>query len=512
MTIQRFRHATAPQSLKYTIKLIGDGIKNGTSYVPLRQYAAGIASRARSRDFLSQVGELFKDITEKRWRYVFDPVGVEMVATTGNVIHGTILGFTETPPNRGYGDCDDISVASGGALQAMGIPVRIATLAKPGGRNLFDHVFVQARIPKVGWVSFDPVGYPKHGLGWTAPHSRIAFWDLDGNLMSARGMFPGQLKKEFKQMKGFQGLGAIEEGNMSLQGFDESMFQDYGLANYGLATRDTREPSDWSKYGLINFGAEIDRPFGMIDGESLGLAMEYDQDDFVGSVDGSPLVRTKMLEMCPREIAHIRATGRPRLGMVALSDDGDVYQWSEVPGMGGFFKKLRKKIKKVTGRVIKRVSKVAKGISKFSKKMISAMPGGKYLIKIYNKVKKIGMKLTKPLKKLLGSKFGKFIAPIAALIPGAGPVVATAIYAMRRKGQLDKVLKKFKIKRDKKGRPLFKSGKQAKAFKKSLTKTAKKHMKPVKRQKRPQKMPPRQIRKGSPAHRQILSGLGIVDG
>lgn len=292
---------------------------------------------------------------------------------------------------------------------------------------------------------------------------------------------------------------------MSVAGFAETNFPDYGLENYGLASIDSREPEDWSKVGLLGFGAELDRPLGMIDGASLGLAMEYDDDDFVGFAGGSPLVRTKMLEMCPTEIAHIRRTGRPRLGTVAMADDGDIYQWVEEDGLGGFFKKLRKKVRKISGKVIKRARKLRKGITSAAKKMIKKLPGGKYLVKVYDRVKAVAMKVTKPLKKLLGSKFGKFLAPIAALIPGAGPVVAMAIAGMRRAGQIEKIAKKFGVKRDSKGRPKFKSGKQAKAFTKALTRAAK-----AQRKKRRGPSSRRLIKRGTPEHSRRLRGYGLA--
>ncbi len=296
---------------------------------------------------------------------------------------------------------------------------------------------------------------------------------------------------------------------MSVAGFSESNFQDYGLENFGLASVDNTEPQDWSRMGLLGFGAQLDRPLGMIDGENLGLAMEYDEDDFVGYSGGSPLVRTKMLEMCPREIAHIKRTGRPRLGTVAMSDDGDIYQWTEVPGYGGFFKKLRRKFRKVAGKIVKGVKKVGKGISKFSKKMIKKLPGGKYLVKIYDKVKKVGMKLTKPLKKLLGSKIGKYLAPIAAMIPGAGPVIAVAITGMRQAGKIKKIMKKFKVKRDKKGRPKFKSGKQAKAVQKALVRAAKRHT-GKKGRRRGRRKSARLLKRGTIPHARRLRGLGLA--
>lgn len=204
MKVKRFRHATSPQSLKYTIKLIGKGIKDGTGFVPIRQYAAAVASRAPSRDFISQLGEIYDDFTKNRWKYVFDPVGYELVGITGPVIFDSILGFGVTPPSRGFGDCDEATAGIGAVAQNVGFPTRMVTLAAPYSRKLWDHIFPQVLIPKKGWITADPVVYPKHGMGWTAPNSRIAAWDLNGNLMAFGGHYPGPLKKMFKQMIRFR--------------------------------------------------------------------------------------------------------------------------------------------------------------------------------------------------------------------------------------------------------------------------------------------------------------------
>lgn len=293
---------------------------------------------------------------------------------------------------------------------------------------------------------------------------------------------------------------------MSFAGFSYADFEDFGLANYGLASTNNSELEDWSKYGLLSFGSALDSPVGMIDGGEVGLAMEYDDDDVVGFAGGSPLVRTKMLEMCPREVAHVRRHGRPRLGAVALGDDGDVYQWQEVPGYGGLFKKIRKRVKKSIRKVAGKVRKVRKGITKYAKKMIKKLPGGKYLVKIYDKVKSVALKVTKPLQKLLGSKVGKYLAPIAALIPGAGPVIATAITVMRNAGKIDRIMNKFQVKRDKEGRPLFKSGKQAKAVQRELAAAARKATK----KKRKKGLGSPLLPVGSPEHEQVLAGYGLV--
>ena len=134
MRVKRFRHATSPQSLRYTIKLIGQGIKDATGFVPIRQYAGVVASRAPARDFISQLGELYDDFTKKRWRYVYDPVGYELLGITGPVIFDSILGFGVTPPGRGFGDCDEATAGLAAVAQNVGLRARMVTIAAPGSR------------------------------------------------------------------------------------------------------------------------------------------------------------------------------------------------------------------------------------------------------------------------------------------------------------------------------------------------------------------------------------------
>lgn len=514
MTVQRIETTTTPEALRKTIQLIGQSIKSGAHYVPLRQYAAAKAAEAGPRDFLGQIEKIYEDVVKNRWRYVYDPLGVEMVATTGDVLYNTVLGLGQ-PNQRGFGDCDDIACAMGALAASIGLEPRIVTISKPGSNKLFDHVFTQIKIPRKGWISVDPVGHPAHGLGWTAPHERYAIWDLDGKLRGFGGNYPGIISRDFKEMSS-AALGKIQEvRSMSFAGLSENNFPDYGLANYGLAGTDNEEPADWSKYGVLGFGAYT-RTVPIID-DSMGLMMEYDNNDIVAYDGTTPLVRTKMLEMDPREIAYCRRFGRPRNRAVALSDDGEVYQWNEYGGLGGFFKKLFKKakkaVKKVVGAVKKGVKKVVKGVSSAAKKLIKKLPGGKYLVKVFDKVKKIGMKLVKPLAKYLGP-IAKKIAPIAALIPGYGPVISAALYKV---GKIDQILKDYGVVTDKKGRPKFKSGDQAKKVTAALEKAAQEE----KRKKKQGSNIPlaekqhiktgRLLKKGSTRHARKMASMGFAD-
>lgn len=447
LKVSKHYASSTPGALKKTIQLIGEGIKNGSTYFPLRNYAAGLATTAAPKDYLGQVAAIYNDFV-KRWRYVNDPHGVEAVVTSGDAILSQVLGADARPGQRGYGDCDDAAVAMGSLLMAIGRPVQIVTTAPPNYPGLFGHVFVRAFVPRRGWITVDPVLYPKQPLGACAKNKRLAIWDLNGNLLAAKGRFP----KTFSRMSG-------EEGQETMENFP-----DYGLANYGLAGTDSAEPIDWSRTVIKDFGC-YSNSLGMVS-DASGYLMEYDEDDVIPNSNG--LVVTKALELAPNEYQYFQANGNFRPGTVALSDDGDVYAWEPTPVGLGFFRKIFRRAKKRIKKFAKRAIKMVGGISK---KLVKALPGGKYLLKIYGKVKKIAKKIVKPLAKYLGP-LAKKLAPIAALIPGYGPAIAAGLY---KTGQIAKVISKAGVAISKKtGAPKFKSGSQASYFKKLLAQAAKK--------------------------------------
>jgi len=543
LTTRLYFAKDSPAQLKKTLKLIGQGIRDGSRYHPIRSYAAGVASTAGPKDYLGQVKAIYDDFV-KRWRYVHDPKGIEWVTVSGPAIFNQVLGFGSPPGQKGFGDCDEATSGLGACLASCGFNLRICTISPPGKRALFTHVFPQVFVKKLGWISADPVVYPKHGLGYTPRHSRIAYWDLDGNLIGASGDFP---RSRFKRMLRVNVDGADlaaaepQEGQqMSFAGLHNGQFEDYGLHHFGLAGMDNAEPLDFSEYGAREFGAYIDDPMPMINGDSFaGLMLEYCDDDVIGFDGDQPLVRTKMLEMHPEDMRAVYTTGKPRPGAVALADDGDVYQWVEIDGLGGFFKRMFKKVRKGIRKVRKGIRKVVKkvrkgvrkgikfvkslpkkvfrGIGKMAKKLIKRLPGGKYLLKIYGKIKRVAMKVVRPLMKIVGP-IAKKLAPIAGLIPGYGPVIKAAL---AKAGKFAEVAAKFGVKTDKKGRPRFTSGKQAKAFQAGLRAEAKRMKKSGKarqiahgkwnRKKMPLVRPAAMVaaRPGSTKAKQILRGYDL---
>jgi hypothetical protein len=452
LRVSRYPVSSPLEAYKTTIKLIGQGIRDGSTFFPLRQYAAGLATTAGPKDYFGQVGAIFDDFTKNKWRYVKEPG--EIVATSGRAIWQNILGAAARTGQRGHGDCDDATAALGALFSAIGLPVQIVTSAPVGAKTLFTHVYPRVHIPRVGWIAADAVGYPTQPLGWQPPALRRAIWDLDGKLIAVCPNSPAM-----------QGLAGTDETEKKKGANMPTEYPDYGLDRFGLAGTDAAEPLEFAgNYAPSEFGA-YSPVWGLHNIYDDTVLAEVDDDDTDAmSYDGSPLVRTRILEMDPRDYAMFQATGSPRMGAVALADDGTVYQWTQ-EGLGrGFFKKLFKRIKGA-------VKKVAKKVSGIAKKIIKKLPGGKYLLKIYGKIRAVAMKLVKPLMKFVG-KYAKKLAPIAALIPGYGPAIAAALYTA---GKIATVMQATGVMTDKKtGRPKFKSPQHLVAFKKTLEKEAEK--------------------------------------
>lgn len=502
---------TTPAQLKFTLKKIGEGANALTRYLPAIKHAQRLASKAQPKDYIGQVHQIYNDFI-KKWRYVFDPHRVEMVHVSGPSLWGEVYGANRNRKagEHGSGDCDDAAALMAGMLGAIGLKTRIATTSPPGHPQIFSHVFAQGYIPNRGWITVDPVGYPKHGFGWIQPHQRIAYWNLDGKLIGANGSLPKNFRLNF-------GLSGESRGiEMSLAGLaaaNENAYPDYGLEKFGFAGTDNEEPEDWSKNVLVGFGAYVNQ-MPVIDGSHI--LMETDKEDELGETG---LVRTKMLEMAPEDMQQIQRTGFPRPGSVALADDGEIYQYTpNYDGLGGWFKRLRKRIKK-------RVRKVAKRVRGIGRKLIKKLPGGKYLLKISDKIHKISMKLVRPLARVVG-KWAKRLAPIAAFIPGYGPVIAGALMAA---GGIAKIVNKVGARIDRiTGKPKFKSGRQAKQFKRLLEREAQKmkrsgqarrivqqtFRKRKVRRRRPRAVfpgfkPMRLLKRGTPQHAAYMRGMGL---
>lgn len=305
---------------------------------------------------------------------------------------------------------------------SIGFPVRIATTAEPSAPagNMFGHVFPQALVPGLGWITVDPVLHPHRKAFATAPHSRIAFWDLSGRLLGYSGNVQGGLSGPQYNGDKMEYNGAYGQG-----GFPEHQWKD--LSGFlGLETSGN-EPAPWETVGLKDWGY-LAASLGIISGDEFPMPPV----EVIPDRDG--IARTPMLELSPRDYKHMKVWKVPYHGMMALGDDGTAYQYDGSLG-AGFFSRIFRRIKKG-------IKKVASRIKKGIRMVISKMPGGKYLLKIADKIHKVAMKFVRPLMKFVG-KYAAKLAPIAALIPGYGPAIAAGL---RVAGKVANLMNKWDVK------------------------------------------------------------------
>jgi hypothetical protein len=455
--------------MKATIGIIADSIVQGSRYLPIRNRAAALATKAPEKDYYKQAEAIFHDFV-KRWRYVKDPFGRELVTQSPAQIYKLVMGGRSTDPGVGLGygagDCDDAAIACGAQLAAIGQPVRIcvtAPLGSPPGAAM-SHVFVQSLTPSHGWTTCDPVVWPLHGYGYTAPYSRIACYDLTGKLLSTAGNVRNlqgvadpqhikktNIKKEKTKMSQTQTTQIIP---------DLSQWQDYGMAGIDYDAQQS-EPLDFREYGIKDFGIHADR-LGIIDGCGLGLAAEVETEL---TPTGEFRSWTPAIELSEADYNYVRRYRMPYRGMLGLGDNGAIYEY-QYDGLSGWFKKLFKKAKKF-------VKKGLKAAGKLGKKLLKKLPGGKYFVKLGEKLWAISKKLVKPLTRFVG-KYATKLAPVAALIPGYGPAIAAGLHTA---GKIAKLMQEHGVStHGKKGqarRLKFENKKGISSFKKALERAAK---------------------------------------
>jgi hypothetical protein len=501
-----FQTASTPEQLKLTIRLIGKAIRSGAVYLPIRHLAARTATQAPPKNYLLQIKSIFDGITRKWWRYTYDPKEAEVLTLDGPRIYQLTLGGGK-PNHSGYGDCDDITIAGGALLRSIGMDVQICTTAPPRSPFIFNHVFLRTKWPKgKKWLYFDPVLFPKQGLGAITKHERLAIWDLNGNLLTKQGKFPPR----FDEVMALYGVDRAEErdnhptgelGGSSMYGvkptpywgfasggpsggsspsysdfydyteqsglFGEDEIVDESNPQHMAALQSDEVLPDFSRSGIVGFGC-YSGLMGVINGDQTPYIMaEYDDTDEIGDTG---LVRTKHFEMDPADIAHIQQYGVPQMGALALADDGEIYEYVQSPdGLGGFFKKLFRKAKKAVRRVRKRIKKGVRKLGKRIKKFVRRTAFGRFLWKVGSKIFKTAMKLVKPLLKMVGP-IAKRIAPIAAFIPGIGPAVSAGLMLT---GKVYDIAKKVGVVFDRFKKPIIKNKSQARAFASLLAKEGK---------------------------------------
>ncbi len=466
---------------------MGRAARAGSIYLPIRHLAGRATANARPKNYNDYINAIWHAITKRWWHYTFDPKGAEVLTLDGPRIYSLTLNKGR-PGRGGYGDCDDIAIASSALLGSIGMDTQLVCTAKPGSPFIFDHVFIQAKPPNSKkWITFDPVLFPKdQAPGNIAPHGRIATFDLYGKMLAKKGNFPPRFNEvmnlygidQADQVEtiptGEKGLGTMTYLNTRRPQFsdfadyteqsgyfgDDPVVDENNQQHMARLQRDDVLP-DFSVHGIVGFGCYAGG-LGITQGDKVPhIMMEADDTDELGNTG---LVRTKHFEMAPDDYMHLQQHGSPAVGTLALADDGEVYEWQgNYEGLGGFFKKLFKKARK-------KIRGAAKRIKKCVKKFIMRTKYGRKLWKAGSKVFASAMKIVKPLLKKLGPIAMK-IAPIAAIVPGIGTLVATGL---KLSGKVNQVAKRLNIKFGKGGAPIINSKKQGRLFAKLLAREGRK--------------------------------------
>jgi hypothetical protein len=418
------------QQMAATVRLIGQAIRAGSRYLPTRNLAARFAARAQPKDYLGQAEHIYRGFLS-RWRYVKDPLTRELVTASPRasfqlVMAGDGRGVGE---GLGAGDCDCATIALGSLYEAAGFPVRVVTIAGPTAPagNLMSHVYPEILVPQIGWIAADPVLHPRGGFGDVPPQSRRVVYSVEGDVVE----YSGNLISDGK------GLRPIMYGDIP-KIWQRPSWRTYGAAypDYSVGffgeTNDGIPLREWSTLGLDKWGY-LSPQMGVLGGGNIPVEVGPDQTLFY---DG--LARTPMIELAPPDYQYLRVRGIPYEGMLGLGDDGEAYVYD---GLGGWFKRLFRKIKRGVKKVVKGIKKIGgkivKGAFKIVKKVggrimkgiksvVKRLPGGKALIKIAGKIKKVAMKIVRPVAKFVG-KYASKIAPIAAFVPGYGPAIAAGL-------------------------------------------------------------------------------------
>lgn len=361
------------QAIPATIQIMGQAIQDASLYVPLRNYAASLASLAPPHDFLGQLENIYNDVIE-HWRYVRDPLTAETMVTTGPEILQFVLGF-DGGVGRGFGasDCDDIAIALGALLLSVGFPVRIVTSSEYESPDQWSHVFVQAQLPSGQWCTIDPVLHPMRGFGEIVDSPALGYWDLNGNMVSKTALS--------------------------------------GISSVQYPIFDVSEISYWGS----EFGNCVDT-MGYIDSGDLEIEL--------GPLDrcSSGEYVVPLLTISPNDFEYLSTVGTPYPGMKALGTSGYIYEWSTLPPISGLSGPFRRFFRRI-GRGIKRaLTAVWHGVER----IFQATKFGRWILRVKDRLIDFAVKVVTPLANFL-RRYAPALAPMVAVIPGIGPALAVVL-------------------------------------------------------------------------------------
>lgn len=157
MKVVRLEIPSGEPGTDATVRIIRQLIESGKRSLKIRHFAEWILKlyNVSARDRLGEIAAIH-EWAKKNIRYVQDPYRVEYVQTPERLL------VSRT------GDCDDFTALVGSLVEAIGYPVDIKVVAKPG-RKQFHHVYPIVRIgaETVGLDASMPVplGYESPEIG-----------------------------------------------------------------------------------------------------------------------------------------------------------------------------------------------------------------------------------------------------------------------------------------------------------------------------------------------------------
>ena len=137
----------------------------------IRRRAETIVFGCAERDEYCEVTRIMK-WTESHFRYVKDPVGVEMVKSP------EVSDAEINTQGKFQGDCDDITAYVAALLKSVGYQVRVVVIAVPGRGEQFRHIYPEVYLPqRRAWLALEMTA-KQRPIGWSADASRERRYDL----------------------------------------------------------------------------------------------------------------------------------------------------------------------------------------------------------------------------------------------------------------------------------------------------------------------------------------------
>jgi len=129
------------KNLSQTVEIIKKFIKDYTKDVKLRYLVALLLKDCPSKAYECYLKTIV-NFVKHNIKYVNDPPKLETIQSPIRTLE------------LGMGDCDDHTILSGTLLRIAGFPVRLV-LGDINHDGKFEHIFLQALIPRIGWVNVD---------------------------------------------------------------------------------------------------------------------------------------------------------------------------------------------------------------------------------------------------------------------------------------------------------------------------------------------------------------------